>query len=218
LAIKISKILESLWEEGFFITEKTVAEIRSCMNIKGYNPNLITLHSAVNKAKILTRKGSSGRYRYIQTSNFDAQLISNPEGKKGIEILKKRGIHPIIIQVSGQLFADGHYSQAIFEAFKIINILVKKESGLSYLDGKNLMSHAFKLPSPRLRWTNLETDSDKDEQEGFMFLYMGAIVGVRNPKAHDHVIQKDEIKTLEYLSFASLLVKRIDEAIVDKNI
>jgi len=78
------------------------------------------------------------------------------------------------------------------------------------------MSQAFKLPSPILRWTDLKTDSDKDEQEGFMLLFMGAIVGVRNPKAHDHVIQKDKIKTLEYLSFASLLAKRIDEAIVDK--
>lgn len=135
----------------------------------------------------------------------------------GIELLKKQGIHPLVIQVSGELFANGHYSQAIFEAFKIINLQVKVKSGLSDLDGKGLMSRAFRSPNPRLRLNNLKTDSDLDEQEGFMFLFMGAIVGIRNPKAHDYVIQKDKIKTVEYLSFASLLMKRLDESIIDQN-
>jgi len=44
-----------------------------------------------------------------------------------------------------------------------------------------------------------------------MFLFMGAVVGIRNPKAHDEIVQNDPYKTLEYLGFASLLMKRIDE-------
>jgi len=218
LAKTTLEILKSLWEEGFFLEERTVRDIQSCTNIKGYNLNPNTLYSGIRSANFLTRKGSSGQYKYIQTYNFDENPIPNYEREKGIELLKKRGIHPTIIQVSGKLFSNGHYSQAIFEAFKYVNIHVKKKSGLSDLDGKNLMSQAFKLSSPKLRWTDLKTDSDKNEQEGFMFLYMGAIVGIRNPKAHDHIILKDEIKALEYLSFASLLMKRIDEAIVDRNI
>jgi hypothetical protein len=51
-----------------------------------------------------------------------------------------------------------------------------------------------------------------DEQEGFMHLYMGAVIGIRNPKAHGMVEQRDPYKTLKYLSFASLLAKRVDEA------
>jgi hypothetical protein len=39
---------------------------------------------------------------------------------------------------------------------------------------------------------------------------MGAMVGIRNPKAHDMVQQKDPYKTLEFLAFASLLIKKID--------
>lgn len=217
MAIKLSEILESLWEEGFFKIEKTFAEIKSHIKLNGYNPNENSLRSAIDRAAFLTRKGSSGRYKYVQSFNYD-DCHSSLATKKadGIDLLKERGIHSNIIKVSGRLFEDGHYSQSIFEAYKEINNLVKSKSGLTHLDGRTLMSQAFKLPSPILRWTDLKTDSDKDEQEGFMLLFMGAIVGVRNPKAHDHVIQKDKIKTLEYLSFASLLAKRIDEAIVDK--
>ena len=51
---------------------------------------------------------------------------------------------------------------------------------------------------------------DKDVQEGFKFLFMGATQGIRNPKAHKEIIQNDPFITLEYLGFASFLLKRID--------
>ena len=40
---------------------------------------------------------------------------------------------------------------------------------------------------------------------------MGAMVGIRNPKAHDNIIQADPYRMLEYLAFASLLMKRVEE-------
>jgi len=43
------------------------------------------------------------------------------------------------------------------------------------------------------------------------FLFIGAGVEIRNPKVHDRVVQKDPMRTLEYLSFESLLDKRIEE-------
>jgi len=207
------EIIKLFWEEGFFKTEKTFAEIQSTMNNQGYNLNYATLYSAIGRADFLKQKGSVGHYRYIQKYNFDDHHDTISSNKlNGIELLKERKIHPKIIQVCGKLFTDGHFSQAIFEAFKAINIMVKEKSGLEDLDGKDLMTQAFKVSAPKLRWSNLITLSERNEQEGFMFLFMGAMVGIRNPKAHDHVIQKDEIKTLEFLSFASLLAKRIDEA------
>ncbi|MBI4044552.1 MAG: hypothetical protein HY392_02490, partial [Candidatus Diapherotrites archaeon] len=54
--------------------------------------------------------------------------------------------------------------------------------------------------------------SDLDEQEGFQFLFMGAIVGIRNPKGHERIEQKDPNITIEYLAFASLLAKIIDKS------
>jgi len=136
-----------------------------------------------------------------------------PNNKPEIELYKKLCLHPKISEVSEKLFVDGHYAQAIFEAFKTVNNAVKKKSGLSNRDGQSLMASAFSGDPPPLVLNSLQTQSEKDEQEGFKFLFMGAMVGIRNPKAHDHVKQTDPIRTLYYLAFASLLMMRIDESI-----
>jgi hypothetical protein len=46
---------------------------------------------------------------------------------------------------------------------------------------------------------------------GLMLLFMGAMVGVRNPRAHGIVEEKDAYSTMEYLMLASMLAKRVDE-------
>ncbi|MEX1064325.1 MAG: TIGR02391 family protein [Candidatus Paceibacterota bacterium] len=122
-------------------------------------------------------------------------------------------LHPKVIEVSQKLFEDKHYSQAIFEAYKAVVSELKGVSGLSNLDGKPLAEAALSLVKPKVKLNKLETQSEKDEQQGFMFLYSGAALGVRNPKAHDNMVQSDPIKTFEYLSFASLLLRRLDERI-----
>lgn len=119
-------------------------------------------------------------------------------------------LHPRIIEVSQSLFESGHYSQAIFEAFKAVNNFVKEKTGLS-LDGKDLMAKVFREEAPIIKLNKLKTKSERDEQEGFKFLFIGAMVGIRNPKAHDNIVQTDPNRALEYLGFASLLMKRAEE-------
>lgn len=118
--------------------------------------------------------------------------------------------HPRLVEASKSLFETGHYAQAIFEAFKAVNNFLKEKTVLS-LDGKALMSKVFNENAPIIRLNELLSQSDRDEQEGFKFLFMGAMVGIRNPKAHDNVVQTDPYRTLEYLGFASLLMKRVEE-------
>ncbi len=48
--------------------------------------------------------------------------------------------------------------------------------------------------------------------EGFKLLFMGAMQGVLNPKAHDLFDQLAEDRALDYLAFASLLMRRLDDA------
>ncbi len=116
--------------------------------------------------------------------------------------------HPKVVEASKSLFESKHYAQAIFEAFKAVENFVKDKSGLS-LYGKNLMARAFDEENPVIKVPEAGY-FDKDVQEGFKFLFMGATLGIRNPKAHKDIIQKDPYITLEYLGFASFLLKRID--------
>jgi len=136
-----------------------------------------------------------------------------PSERSDVELLERLAIHPKIRQVSEKLFADGHYAQAIFEALKAIEIAVKEKSGLRDLFGKSLMSTAFSLKAPRLRSNALETTTEQNEQEGFMFLFMGAMAALRNPGGHEIGAEPDVHYTLWCLGLASLLMTKVDEAV-----
>jgi uncharacterized protein (TIGR02391 family) len=78
------------------------------------------------------------------------------------------------------------------------------------------MAKAFNEKCPRIKINDFSSTSDKDEQEGFKFIYMGAIVGIRNPKAHENITQPNPYKALEYLALASLLMRRATEGRLSK--
>ncbi|MBA7564548.1 hypothetical protein ES708_06211 [subsurface metagenome] len=146
---------------------------------------------------------------------IDTEETTKDTAELPIQLFDKMQFHPRVIAASKSLFRDGHYASAILEAYKAVNNFVKKKTNLA-LDGKALMSKVFSEDVPVIKLNELLTQSDRDEQEGFKFLFMGAMVGIRNPKAHDNVIQTDPYRTLEYLVFASLLMRRVEESTVVK--
>lgn len=121
------------------------------------------------------------------------------------------GLHEAIAEHAGGLYASGHYSQAIFEALKALEVRVRQQSA-SDAFGRELMDKAFKGDPPPVDLRHASGRSGDDEQEGFRFIFMGAIQGIRNPKGHDLVHQDDPERALEYLALASLLFRRLDDA------
>lgn len=120
----------------------------------------------------------------------------------------ERNIHPDISAVCIKLFDDGHYSQATFEAFKLLDNEVKKISGVKK-SGFNLMMAAFEGKSPRVQLTALVTQSEVDEQSGYKHIFAGAMSAIRNPRGHD--INIDPIdRCLDHLSFGSVLLRRLE--------
>lgn len=125
--------------------------------------------------------------------------------------------HPKIKKVSDELFKDGHFAQAVEEAFKKVIKEVKiiyQENANEILDGDRLMNKAFGCTNqtPIIRFNNLEDDADKDEQTGIMNLFKG-MVGIRNRKAHDNVILDDSNRAIEYLGLSSLLIRSLENRI-----
>jgi uncharacterized protein (TIGR02391 family) len=124
---------------------------------------------------------------------------------------EERNIHVDISAVSIKLFDDGHYSQATFEAFKFIDLKVKCISRINE-SGYKLMMAAFAETSPKIKLTNLGTQSEIDEQIGYKFIFAGAMSAIRNPRGHE--INIDPIgRCLDHLSFASVLLRRLEDAI-----
>ena len=120
-------------------------------------------------------------------------------------------LHPKVKEHSLDLFNDGHYAQAIFEAVKALENFVKRKANITDEYLSKAMVKAFNENNPINKLNELKTRSDKSEQEGFRLLYMGAMKGIRNPKAHDTIKQEDKNRTLEYLAFLSLLFRRAEE-------
>jgi uncharacterized protein (TIGR02391 family) len=125
--------------------------------------------------------------------------------------LALENLHPEILNASGDLFTDGHYASAILEAFKCVELRVRSQSGLTG-SGQDLMARAFAGEAPPIDVRIEDGQSGQDEQEGFRFLFLGAMRGIRNPKAHEAISQFDPQRTLEYLGFASILMRRLDDA------
>jgi len=123
-------------------------------------------------------------------------------------LFDKMQFHPKIVNASRALFEHEHYAQAIFEAFKAVENFVQDKSGLT-LYGTNLMERVFNEENPIIKVPEAG-HYYKEVQKGFKHLFIGASQGIRNPKAHKEIIQKDPYITLQYLGFFSFLLKRID--------
>lgn len=117
-----------------------------------------------------------GRTAELVTRNF---TILPPGAHSPIAIFDKLKFHPIISNVSGKLFKDGSYAQAIFEAYKALNKHVQMRSKREDLDGKDLMSKAFKISydrqggrlqgKPILQLNKSRNQSERDEQQDSCF-------------------------------------------------
>ncbi len=110
------------------------------------------------------------------------------------------------------LFVDGHYARAVEEAFKCLNNEVKAKAGLNLnsLDGAKLMRDVFSKNNPKLKLNSFVTQSEMDEQQGYMDLFVGSMIGIRNPRAHDHQLEDDEDVALELLILANHLMRKLD--------
>jgi len=128
-----------------------------------------------------------------------------------VDPFDSRNIHPHLPAKVRTLFDDGHYPEATSLAFKHLDKKVQKHSGLSQ-SGHSLMMAAFDGATPKVKLNALGTTSEKDEQQGYRFIFAGGMQGIRNPRAHEPAIMDDPDICLDHLSFVSLLLRRLEQA------
>jgi len=120
-------------------------------------------------------------------------------------------LHPVVIQHAYQQYRDGHLRDAVLNAIVAVFDLIRQRTGLKN-DGQGLVSEAFSLDKPKLIFSDLTTDSGRNDQKGFIQILTGAYTGIRNPKAHSLHHDLDNTKAAQYLVFASLLARRVSDA------
>ena len=122
-------------------------------------------------------------------------------------------LHPVIVGVSESRMKSGHYADAVEGAFKELNNAVKDRARSrlnNELDGQKLMQRMFSPDNPVLMVEdNLDTQTNRDTQQGYMMMFAGAMSAIRNPKAHENMtISKDD--AVRKLAFASMLMYKLD--------
>lgn len=197
------------WVQGYF----DITEIFN--NQDPEYKAFISLRNSVNNVRLkkkewlrnlrLILKGYNSRSLDQSATKNSSYPVKNRE-----KLFNDRKLHRMVISSSKKLFINKHFSQAIFEACKLLNKRVQELTGLS-LDGKQLMLTVFSINNPKLKLNSLQSQSDRDEQEGFMHIFAGLMQGVRNPKGHEVINLTDPYRALEYLGFISLLFRRLDE-------
>jgi uncharacterized protein (TIGR02391 family) len=115
---------------------------------------------------------------------------------------------PDLRRYTAQLFYDEHYARAVEEAYKYVELLVRNLSGSS-ADGADLMRHSFSPSKPVLRLNSLKTKSEQNEQKGYMDIYAGCMMGIRNPRAHDPAWSDSPSEALVLLTWADYLIRRV---------
>ena len=159
---------------------------------------------------------------YLKESNFkidfdDEKLVYEGINKSSLEDSIQNFwdiIHNDIIIVAKDKFEAAHYEDAALASFKEVNIRVKtlyiNKTGDETKDGRPLMFKAFDVDDPVIFLNDLSNTAEKDVQEGYKFIFGGAIQGIRNPLAHVHV-KMDKETALHNIFLASLLMFKLDE-------
>ncbi|WP_234571964.1 TIGR02391 family protein [Rhodohalobacter sp. 614A] len=143
---------------------------------------------------------------------LDNGIAPNVVNRELYEAFVSRNFHPSIYQHSRDLFIQGNFFHAVFEAAKAYNYDVKNKSQ-SEDDGQTLMMNVWGCDGV-LKITPCETETDRNVQDGVKFLSSGLMRAIRNPTAHEPAIlwpisQQD---CLDILSFISFLLRNLDNA------
>lgn len=148
--------------------------------------------------------------RILIEAKHHADIMQQARGNDADVVgLEFDSLHHAVVKAACGLFADGHYRNAIFQACTALTEAVQEKSEITDRDGTSLMEHVFSANK-----TVLTVSKDTDEQVGMMWLFKGAVMGIRNPRGH-HVGEGEDLdvtEAFEWLAFISALMKVVERS------
>jgi uncharacterized protein (TIGR02391 family) len=121
------------------------------------------------------------------------------------ELLSDYLLHPAIRQTCLRIFTLSYYEAAVFEAFKQLEIAIRRAAGFSpHEHGRPMVTAAFnaKDPDGPLR----DPTASGQEQEALRMLMAGAVGYFKNPLSHRQMDLTDPQEAAEMLIIAGHLL------------
>ena len=155
---------------------------------------------AGSEAYFITRRGQ----RILEEQDFASY-------KKG-QLLPSENLDPVLVRKVKPMFIRGDYDAAVFQAFKEVEVRVRKKTEEAGYDtnkiGVPLMREAFKKGSGPLTNRSLE----EGEQEAICHLFAGAIGSFKNPSSHRDVEYSDPNEVADIIHIANQLLRMCESA------
>lgn len=119
-------------------------------------------------------------------------------------------LHPRVTELARPYMAmpNPRYDDAIFAVCRGLEETIQLRTS-SNEHGQQLMQHSF-APGADKKQTRIRITEPTVEQNGWMYLYMGATSVLRNPRAHRTLHTTTEQEAIEWLHFLSALFRTLD--------
>ncbi len=121
-------------------------------------------------------------------------------------------LHPRVQAVAAERFNSKHYADAVEAAFKALDgevRVIAMSRGAPEMDGADLMHTVFSPNRPFIALADLTTKSGRNLQQGYMEMFAGSMMALRNPKAHANLDISAE-RAMHHLFVASDLWGALD--------
>jgi len=123
-------------------------------------------------------------------------------------------IHCDIREGCQNRFNNKLYADAVSYAIVELNDSVKKYIISLYeieLDGADLFRRVFSTKNPILKFRKNWDDTARNIQEGYLQIFAGTWIGIRNPKAHQN-LDIDPVEAIEMVIMSSHLFRMFEKA------
>jgi uncharacterized protein (TIGR02391 family) len=159
---------------------------------------------------------AAGDYQDIVKHDLpDIEMKIDMYATRGVAVERETGfdqlLHPLVQLAAIRHYQAGDFRNAVLDAITAVFDKIRERTGIDQ-DGDRLINHTMSIQAPILVLSELETESGRSDQSGFMDIYKGFYRGVRNPKAHSLAHDLDAIKAGQHLVLASILMRRVVEA------
>lgn len=211
----IANLLEQVFRQHARKPKKLVLEIvRGGVNWMAAKGERVTDEQLAAIAEAMKALGFPIAKELSKLDRPEPSRVRDPSADK-VALLQNLGLHPALTDDCLEMFKDGHFNEAVRKALERFEKHIQDIVGDHKTSGRDLMAKAFSEQNPLIRLNALKSANDRSEQEGFKFLTMGAMSGVRNIYSHGDVDQMTATDAIERLAFVSLLFRRIDAAVDD---